>query len=451
MYLRSLVVLTVLACGGIVSAEEAKWTNLLEKLDVRSSGVAGQWTVASGELSVDAAAGARIALPYQPKTEYDFRVSFTRTSGVHSIAMMFVCGPGQGTFEVDAWGQHLAGLQMIDGRSLQDNPTRAENHTLRNGQRYTMMIQVRRERVRAYLDDQLVSEHKTDGSDLSVNGVWRMPDATTLGIGAYQAATTFHRVEVRSTSNAPLRVTARVPEAVKMPSAAEPQRRSTGKRVLLVIANQDFFYREYHDPREELQRAGITVDVAAGRRTTCRPHANSGQQGNGDVMPDLAIADVDASRYDAIMFSGGWGSSMYQYAFDGTYGKQIYNGERQTKEAVNRLLGEFVQQDKYVAALCHGVSVLAWARIDGKSLLDGRRAVASPRQSPAGIYNGRRDQPLSRWNAEVNGARLSPARSIGDRQTSADDVMVDGKIVTGEDDNSARLFGRTLAQLVNGI
>ena len=165
-------------------------------------------------------------------------------------------------------------------------------------------------------------------------------------------------------------------------------------------------------------------------------------------MPDLAVADADASRYDAIMFSGGWGSSMYQYAFNGSYSNRAYNGDRQSKAAVNKLLGEFIKQDKYVGALCHGVSVLAWARVNGKSILDGKRAVGSPRQSPAGIYNGRRAQPLSRWTAEVNGAKLTPARSIGNPRTSADDVTVDGKSLTGEDDNSARLFGATLAKLL---
>jgi putative intracellular protease/amidase len=218
--------------------------------------------------------------------------------------------------------------------------------------------------------------------------------------------------------------------------------------VLIVIANQDFFYREYHDPREELERAGIKVEVAAGRKEACRPHGNSGQQGNGEVMPDLALSDVDASKYDAIMFSGGWGSSMYQYAFQGSYQNRAYNGDRQTKATVNRLLNQFVAQDKYIGALCHGVSVLAWARVDGKSLLAGRRSVGSPRQSPPGTYNGQRGQPLSRWNVEVNGARLTPLRSIGNPRTSADDVLVDGKLITGEDDNSARLFGQTLARLL---
>ncbi len=481
MNLKSVILLTAfVSLSNSLTAAEGEWVSLIEKFDAQKQAVAGNWQVTSETLTTDASIASRITLPHQPTAEYDFRISFTRNSGVHSIAMMFVSGPGQATFEVDAWGQHLAGLQMIDGRTMQDNSTRVPNLTLENGRRYTMMVQVRKDRIGAYLDDRLIAEHETNGSDLSVPSVWRMPDSRSLGIGAYAAATTFHSVEIRPAGENLLLANALMPrngvsssrvrplpdsggrDGTRSPAtetatdrtAAAMKRTSgrphgtAGKRVLLVIANQDFFYREYHDPRVALERAGITVEVAAGKKQTCRPHGNSGQQGSGEVMPDLAIADANASRYDAIMFSGGWGSSMYQYAFEGSYANAVYNGDRQTKAVVNRLLNDFVRQDKYVGALCHGVSVLAYSRVNGQSILRGRRAVGSPRQSPAGIYNGRRDQPLSRWNAEVNGARLTPVRSIGNPRTSEDDVLVDGKLITGEDDNSARLFGETLARLL---
>ena len=448
----------------IANDESGAWIDLLKQVDPQKHAVAGHWQSRQDGLSTDAVAGSRLTLPYQPTAEYDFRVRFTRISGVHSIALMFVAIGGQASFEVDAWGQHLAGLQMIDGRTLQDNPTRTEGQTLENGRKYTALVQVRKDRVRAFLDDKLIAEYATGGAELQLPDVWRMPDSRSLGIGAYAAATRFHSVEVRPASGAQL-LAAAVPSAPRSAKPSPKESAPTGtpapnmrkkvrgsngssKRVLLVIANQDFFYREYFDPRQELERAGITVEVAAGRKEACRPHANSGQQGSGHVMPDLTVADADATRYDAIMFSGGWGSSMYQYAFEGSYGNRAYNGDKRTKAAVNKLLNDFVKQDKYVGALCHGVSVLAWARVDGKSILAGRRAVGSPRQSPAGVYNGQRGQPLSRWNAEVNGARLTPARSMGNPSTSADDVMVDGKIITGEDDNTARLFGTTLAELL---
>ena len=34
----------------------------------------------------------------------------------------------------------------------------------------------------------------------------------------------------------------------------------------------------------------------------------------GNVRPDLALSDVKAEDYSAIVFVGGWGSSMYQYS-----------------------------------------------------------------------------------------------------------------------------------------
>lgn len=432
--------------------------NLLKQVDPQKHAVAGDWQMTEAGLQTDAITSSRITLPYQPTQEYDFEVEFTRKSGVHSIAIIFVMGERQASFEVDAWGQHLAGLQMIDNRSIQQNETRTENMTLQNGRKYKARLEVRSSFVKAYLDDQLIADYKTEGSNLSLPDVWRMPQADSLGLGAYQAETLFHSAEVRLIPDGKMLLaknsvkTEAVPPSatIERPAMMKPAetKTSSGKRVLIVIANQDFFYREYHDPRQALEQAGIQVEVAAGRKQMCYPHANSGQQGSGAVMPDFAIAEVDSRQYDAIMFSGGWGSSMYQYAFEGSYHNAVYNGDSQIKAAVNRLLNEFIQQDKYVGALCHGVSVLAWARVNNRSILQGRRAVGSPRQSPSGIYNGRRDQPLSRWNAEVNGARLTPIRSIGNPGTSADDVLVDGKLITGEDDNSALLFGQTLARLL---
>ena len=220
--------------------------------------------------------------------------------------------------------------------------------------------------------------------------------------------------------------------------------------MLIVIANRDFFYREYADPRSELERAGIKVTVAAGRKERCTPHGSSGQGADGgNVDPDIAISAAQASDYDAILFSGGWGSSAYQFAFQGRYDNPEYNGSRPVKIAVNRLIGDFVGQDKYVCGLCNAVSVLAWARVDDQSPLRGKRVCAPPRQAAPGIYNGRRAQPSCRWHPEVNGAILSPARSIGRRGTAEDDVLVDGKFITGEDDISAREMGRRIVQVLS--
>jgi len=54
-----------------------------------------------------------------------------------------------------------------------------------------------------------------------------------------------------------------------------------------------------------------------------------------------------------------------------------------------------------------------------------------------------------RWHPEANGAILSPPGVIGRPGTAEDDVLVDGRIVTGEDDISAREMGRRIVQLLS--
>src|SRR5262245_24021009 len=102
--------------------------------------------------------------------------------------------------------------------------------------------------------------------------------------------------------------------------------------VLLVIANRDFYYREYADTRASLEAAGVPVAVAAATDTLCVPHWNSGQGADGGLVdPDLAITRADAADYSAIVFVGGWGASSYQYAFSGTYANAAYNGAAEAR------------------------------------------------------------------------------------------------------------------------
>lgn len=455
------VLLTVCSLNGNVDAADPKWNSLTEAIDPSKQQITGQWTKTGNELSVKAAQGARIAIGSAPAGEYDLRATFTRRSGQHSIGLVVVHAGRQVVFEVDAWGSHLAGFQDIGGKSIRENATRRSDVALENNRRYTITVEVRKGQVRGLLDGKELAKHVSDGSDLSIPDVWKFPRSDQLGLVAWECDTTFHTIELRSltsdtvvtrepgkTPSSPMPTTpSRQPETPIKPINSTPAE----KRVLIVIANHHFFYREYGDPRQELERAGIRVSVAAGRKSPCRPHEGSGQGSDGGIVqPDLALSDVKAKDFDAILFSGGWGASSYQFAFTGRYNEASYNGDRAIKTEVNRIINEFVQQNKYVCALCNGVSVLAWSRVDGKSLLAGKRVCAPVREAPPGIYNGRPAQPSCRWHPESNGAILSPAGVIGQPGTSVDDVLVDGKIITGEDDPSAREMGRRIVQVLQG-
>lgn len=225
--------------------------------------------------------------------------------------------------------------------------------------------------------------------------------------------------------------------------------------VLLVVADQrDFYFKEYNDTRTSIEAAGLDVVVAATTTQDSVPHAGSGQPWwtDGAVTPDIALVDVDADNYSAIVFIGGWGSSMYQYSFPGDYADDLYDGDAATKQVVNNLINEFLADDKQVAALCHAVTVLAWAEVDGVSPLAGKHVATPFIGSPIVYYNDAWYGyfELSQYEQLVaNGAIPTPfSGGIGDVTTVADDARVDGLIITGENYDSALYFGQLVAQEV---
>lgn len=429
----------------------------MDQIKTKQDAVAGTWEKVDDSLRVEAKEGARLTLPTKPGTEYDLRVQFTRRTGQHSVGVVVVHKGRQVGFEVDAWGMNLVGFQNINGASLRDR-TAQKKFKLENGRRYSLTVEVREESLRAIIDGKQVAFEKMENVQPSLVDLWSMPQKNTIGLLAWDCDAEFHRIEYRTggLASTPTEDKTTQPEmkpatsqgAIKRPSKADSK--TSSKHVLIVIANHHFFYREYADPREELERAGFRVTIAAGRKEACRPHNGSGEPSNGGVVtPNVSLADVKASDYDALLFSGGWGASMYQFAFEGRYDEPAYNGNRAIKKEANRIINEFIEQDKYVAALCNGTSILAWARVDGKSPLDGKLVCAPTRQAAPGLYDGRRLQPSCRWHAEVNGARMSPAGAIGQPNTAADDVAIDGKILTGEDDISAREMGKRLVEVLS--
>jgi putative intracellular protease/amidase len=222
--------------------------------------------------------------------------------------------------------------------------------------------------------------------------------------------------------------------------------------VLMVLADQqDFYYQEYGDTRLSIEAAGLEVQVAATTTNPTFPHAGSGQgASDGMVVPDIPLASVNADDYSAIVFVGGWGASMYQYSFPGDYVNNQYDGDLATKQLVNDLINQFLADDKYVAAICHAVTILAWARVNGASPLAGQEVSVPHIGSPQVTYNGvfYNYFELGQYEQVVaNGGIANDTSGMyGDPTTAADDVRVSGKIITGENFDSALYFGQVIAE-----
>jgi Ca2+-binding RTX toxin-like protein len=226
--------------------------------------------------------------------------------------------------------------------------------------------------------------------------------------------------------------------------------------VLLVVADrQDFYYREYSETRQSLENAGLTVHVAASTTQPTFPHPGTGQAPgtSGQVNPDLALSSVQSANYSAMVFIGGWGSSMYQSsAFPGDYAFDHYDGNAAVKTVVNQLINEFHAADKHLGFICHAVTVAAWSRVNGSSLVAGRTVSVPHIGSPAVLYNNRwyDSFALGQYEQIVANGGTANTRSgqYGNPATAADDVVLDGRLITAENYDSAAYFGTVIAREV---
>ena len=185
-----------------------------------------------------------------------------------------------------------------------------------------------------------------------------------------------------------------------------------------------FHAGEAAEPWATLRRAGFDVDVASvagGRPTVDGREESDADQREFFAAVDLdalpAAADLDPSAYDVVFFAGGHGT---MWDFPGNVALQ--------------LLGAAVyERGGVVAAVCHGPAALVDLRLsDGTSLVAGKRVAAFTNEEEAAV--GRTDVvPFLLADALTeSGATHVPGPMWSEQ------VVVDGRLVTGQNPQSAR-------------
>jgi protease I len=171
-------------------------------------------------------------------------------------------------------------------------------------------------------------------------------------------------------------------------AAEEPPPTAPATKQALFVIYKRFEETEYGKPHAILEDAGIIVTVASSSLDTVTGHLGT------QVEPDIALSDVHAADYDAIVFVGGYG----------------YN--KNDPEAI-RVAQEAAAEGKVLAAICVAPITLAKAGV-----LEGKRATSSIPPST-----------LTEAGAIYTGAL----------------VERDGLIITANGPKAARLFGETIA------
>jgi hypothetical protein len=98
-------------------------------------------------------------------------------------------------------GNRIFGFGTIGGAWADANPTtRHEAQCIAPEQPYTVVVQVRKDGLRAYVNGVLKSSWKTDSSDLGSDEDWSLPLPGRLGLGTYESPTEFHRIDLLEVS-----------------------------------------------------------------------------------------------------------------------------------------------------------------------------------------------------------------------------------------------------------
>jgi hypothetical protein len=74
---------------------------------------------------------------------------------------------------------------------------------LDNKTRYVSVVQVRKDGLKTLLNGAVITQYKTDYSDLSLDGsAYKMSPGLFLGVGSHQSTVIFHRIELLEVTGA---------------------------------------------------------------------------------------------------------------------------------------------------------------------------------------------------------------------------------------------------------
>ncbi len=205
-------------------------------------------------------------------------------------------------------------------------------------------------------------------------------------------------------------------------------------KVLIVVTNHNaidanhptgLWLEEFATPYQLFSAAEIALTVASpqGGRVPVDPRSEpTAEQAAAWAEPiarlqnTLPTSAVKASDYDAIFMPGGHGT---MFDLPGDAGLQ-------------RLLTDFAEQDKPIAAVCHGPAALTTARLaDGSYLIAGKRMT--------GFTN--EEERAAELDTLMPFLLESKLREAGGQFVAAamwsDHVEQDGKLITGQNPQSS--------------
>lgn len=177
--------------------------NLLALADPNAGAIDGEWKrLDSGALHMTKptakSVASRLEIPFHAPAEYSIKATFERKSGNGDAALLLTHPSGTQFFWlIGATENKVVALGEVNGKRFDGNPASVNlGKVLDNKRRYTTTVDVRKDRISAYLDGKLVTEWTPDMGPIKTHDTWKLKDAANLGIGAWQSEVIFYSVEV---------------------------------------------------------------------------------------------------------------------------------------------------------------------------------------------------------------------------------------------------------------
>ena len=225
------------------------------------------------------------------------------------------------------------------------------------------------------------------------------------------------------------------------------------KRVLFVLTSNDrlgetgnrtgAFLSEVAHPYKEIREAGYSVDFVSPKggeipfdpRSLDDPDADSesfyaDQEIRDRLRMTLRPSEVDPNAYDGIFYAGGHGT-MWDLPEDA---------------GLARLCAEIYEAGGVVGAVCHGPAGLVNVRLsDGSYLVSGRQVSSFTTEEEQAV--GLEDVVpfLLDRRLEERGASHVKADKFQEK------VVRDGRLVTGQNPQSAAAVGRAMAEVLKEL
>jgi hypothetical protein len=189
--------------GGWLAGQEPAWQTMFDGKSL------GQWKPApfrdAGAVRVDnqaivlAAGRPMTGVTYQgpfPKEDYEIRCEAARLEGGDFFASLtFPVGDSFCTFVTGGWGGDIVGLSSIDGWDASDNETRTY-FNFETGRWYRLRLQVTRERIQGWIDDERVLDVRIAGREISLR-VGDTKLTAPLGFMSYGTTGGIRKIEYR--------------------------------------------------------------------------------------------------------------------------------------------------------------------------------------------------------------------------------------------------------------